>query len=128
MNSEPAAPTLLYVEDETLIQVLLVDELEKAGFCVMVSSSGLDALATLEQDHARIQGVITDINLGKGPDGWDVARAARALQGGLPIVYLSAASEHEWTSMGVPASVMIAKPFVPAQVVVAISSLLAVSD
>lgn len=30
--------------------------------------------------------------------------------------------------MGVPGSVMIAKPFVPAQVVVAISTLLTVSD
>ena len=47
---------------------------------------------------------------------------------GLPVVYVSAASEHEWSAQGVPASVMIAKPCVSAQVVVAISSLLVVSD
>ncbi len=128
MKPEPAAPTLLYVEDEILIQAMLMQDLEEAGFVVIVSSSGLDALAILQKDHARLQGVITDINLGTGPDGWEVARTARELRSGLPIVYVSAASEQEWTSMGVPASVMIAKPFVPAQVVVAISSLLTVSD
>lgn len=128
MTSDSAVPTLLYVEDEILIQGMLLDELEKAGFVVTVSSSGKDALAILEKDHAKIHGVITDINLGKGPDGWEVARTARELRSGLPIVYVSAASEHEWTSMGVPGSVMVAKPFVPAQVVVAISSLLTVSE
>lgn len=75
-----------------------------------------------------LDGLITDINLGDGPDGWQVARKARELVGGLPVVYVSAASEHEWTSHGVPNSVMVTKPFVPAQVVVAISSLLIVSD
>ena len=38
------------------------------------------------------------------------------------------ASDHDWTSKGVPHSVMIAKPFAPAQVVVAISSLLVRTD
>lgn len=128
MSSQPTAPTLLYVEDEILIQALLLQELEEAGFTVVVSSTGRDAMGILEKDHAQIQGVITDINLGDGPDGWDVARTARELRSGLPIVYVSAASEHDWTSMGVPASVMIAKPFVPAQVVVAISSLLTITN
>ena len=48
------------------------------------------------------QGLIIDLNLGEGPDGWAVARLARQLMPALPVVYVSAASEHEWTSMGVP--------------------------
>lgn len=128
MTSDAAAPTLLYVEDEILIQDGLLHELESAGFIVKVASSGTEAKAIIQKDSASLHGVITDINLGNGPDGWEVARAARELQTGLPIVYVSAASEHEWTSMGVPGSVMIAKPFVPAQVVVAISALLTVSE
>lgn len=128
MTTDAAAPTLLYVEDEILIQDVLLHELESAGFIVKVASSGTDAKAIIQQDSAGLHGLITDINLGNGPDGWEVARAARELQTGLPIVYVSAASDHEWTSMGVPGSVMIAKPFVPAQVVVAISALLTVSE
>lgn len=128
MTTDAAAPTLLYVEDEALIQDLLLHELESAGFLVKVASSGKEAKAVLEQQGGTIHGVVTDINLGEGPDGWEVARTARELLAGIPIIYVSAASDHEWTSMGVPGSVMIAKPFVPAQVVVAISALLTVSE
>jgi len=128
MPTELPAPLLLYVEDEALIQHMLVADLEEAGFHVIMSSNGSDALSLLEARSDELNGLITDINLGSGPDGWEVARKARELRSGLPVVYVSAASEHEWTSQGVPASVMISKPFVPAQVVVAISSLLTVSD
>lgn len=83
---------------------MLLEELEEAGFNVIVASSGTEALRTLNEQSDKLQGVITDINLGDGPDGWDVARTARELSSGLPIVYVSAASEHEWTSEGVPAS------------------------
>jgi len=126
MTLGTAAPLLLYVEDEVLIQQMLVTDLEEAGFEVLVSSSGAEALAALSTHGDAIHGLITDINLGGEPNGWDIARKARELRSGLPVVYVSAASEQEWTSHGVPASVMIAKPFVPAQVVVAISSLLIV--
>lgn len=128
MATDPAAPLLLYVEDEVLIQDMLVSALEDAGFHLLVADSGVHAHELLAAKHEALHGIITDINLGKGPDGWDVARKARELMSGLPVVYVSAASDHEWSSKGVPNSVMIAKPFVPAQVVVAISSLLVVSD
>lgn len=123
MNSDPAAPTLLYVEDEALIQHMLQVELEEAGFKVLPANSGNEALAILAEQSHELHGLITDINLGDGPDGWEIARTARELVSGLPIVYVSALGESEWTSHGVPASVMITKPFAPAEVIVAISSL-----
>lgn len=128
MSTNPAAPILLYAEDEVLIQNTLVDALENAGFCVIVADSGGQALDLLAKQSPDIHGLVTDVNLGSGPDGWDVARRARELVSGLPVVYVSAASDREWTSHGVPNSLMISKPFVSAQVVVAISSLLIVSD
>jgi CheY-like chemotaxis protein len=128
MPINPAAPVLLYVEDEVLIQATLVEALEDAGFTVLIANSGEDAIAVLASSHQSLHGLVTDVNLGKGADGWEVARTGRELVGGLPVVYVSGASEQDWTSRGVPASVMISKPFVPAQVVVAISSLLIVSE
>ena len=128
MTTDQAGPVLLYVEDEMLVQAMLVTALEEAGFSVLVADSGDQALAALASTFQSLHGLITDVNLGKGPDGWDVARTARELVVGLPVVYVSAASEHEWTSRGVPNSLMISKPFVSAQVVVAISSLLVVSE
>ena len=127
MTTGSTAPLLLYVEDEILIQQMLVSDLEEAGFRVLVSSTGSDAMAQISSRADDIQGLITDINLGGDTSGWDVARHARELHSGLPVIYVTAASDQEWTSQGVPGSVMITKPFVPAQVVVAISTLLITS-
>ena len=126
--TDPETPLLLYVEDEVLIRVEVIDGLEEAGYSVVVAKSGAEALSMLVQHNAELRGVVTDINLGSGVDGWEVARAAREAIGGLPVVYVSAASLQDWTSRGVPGSVMIAKPFATAQVVVAISSLMTASD
>ena len=127
MAPDPALPILLYVEDEQLIQEAVIASLEEAGFTILPATSGEQAVSLLCADSG-IQGLITDVNLGDGPDGWEVARRARELMAALPVVYVSAASEHEWTSMGVPNSLMIAKPFAHAQIIVAISSLMVVSD
>lgn len=129
-DSEPeaAAPVLLYVEDEIIVQELVESALRDAGFEILIASDGTEALDLLGPSNGALRGLITDINLGDGPDGWQVACRARELTSGLPVVYVSGASEGEWTSRGVPNSVMIAKPFAPAQIVVAISSLLVSSD
>ncbi|HET9641079.1 MAG TPA: response regulator [Allosphingosinicella sp.] len=118
------APVLLYVEDDMMTRDLVETCLREAGFEVLTASDGSQGLDLLGTPDGALRGVITDINLGDGPDGWEVARRARELFSGLPVVYVSGASEAEWTSMGVPGSVMIPKPFAPAQIVVAISSLL----
>jgi DNA-binding response OmpR family regulator len=127
MPPDLALPILLYVEDEQLIQECVVASLEEAGFKILAATSGEQALSLLNA-NGGIQGLITDVNLGNGPDGWEVARLARELTPALPVVYVSAESEHEWTSMGVPNSLMIAKPFAHAQIIVAISSLMVVAD
>lgn len=126
MPPNPAGPVLLYVEDEILIQGALLAALEEAGFSVLVADGGEQALAVLAAEFQSLHGLITDVDLGGGFDGWQVARAARKSVIGLPVIYVSAASEHEWAARGVPNSLMIAKPFVSAQVVRGISSLLSV--
>lgn len=128
MSNQPTAATLLYVEDECLIGELVETALRDAGFEVVVATHGEEALNILEARFATICGLITDINLDEGPDGWAIARRARELVDGMPIVYMSGASGSEWTSKGVPHSVMITKPFASSQVVVAVSSLLNATD
>lgn len=124
MIDDEGAPALLCVEDEPMIQMMLVEDLEAAGYQVVAADTGQEALAILASDHAKFQGLISDIDLGSGPDGWMVARTARELRGDLAIVYVSAAGEHGWASQGVPGSLMITKPFASAQLITAISSLL----
>jgi DNA-binding response OmpR family regulator len=57
-------------------------------------------------------------------DGWEIARAAREVDPAFPIVYMTGAAADEWASRGVPNSILLTKPFAPAQLVTAISNLL----
>lgn len=124
MEQQATAALLLYVEDEVLLQEVLIIALTDAGYEVLAVTTGAEGVEALQSRSGELRGLITDINLGTGPDGWDVARKARELIGGLPVLYVSGASHQDWTSKGVPESVMINKPFAPAQIVVAISGLL----
>jgi DNA-binding response OmpR family regulator len=119
---------LLLVEDEELIRELLETALSEAGFELTIVANGEQALAELESDAAQFRAVITDIKLGAGPDGWEVGRRAREIIADMPVVYTSGDSAHEWTSKGVPNSIMVAKPFAPAQVITAVSTLLNQAD
>jgi CheY-like chemotaxis protein len=124
---EPAI-LLLLVEDEALIQMMLDETLSEEGFELVVAQDGGQALAELDADAARFRGVLTDINLGKGPDGWEVARHARELVPSMPVVYMSGGSADEWAAKGVPKSIVVAKPFVPAQIITAMATLINEAD
>jgi DNA-binding response OmpR family regulator len=119
---------LFLVEDDALLREFLEASLTEAGFEVVEVSCGTKALAHFEADAARFRAVITDIRLGAGPDGWAVARRARELVPNMPVVYMSGDSSHEWSSKGVPNSLMVAKPFAPAQIITAVSTLLNAAD
>jgi len=118
------ATLLLLVEDDDNVRPTLEDALREGGFELELASNGSEAIALLETNKDKLRGLITDINLDSGPDGWEVARRGRELIPNLPVVYMSGAAGHEWTSKGVPNSTFLAKPFAPAQLVTAISTLL----
>ena len=67
---------------------------------------------------------MSDINLSGKLKGWDVARFAREIDPATPIVYMTGTHGEDWASKGVPNSVLLTKPFAPAQLITAISSLL----
>ncbi len=56
--------------------------------------------------------------------GWEVARLIRQIDPTFPIVYMTGASADDWASEGVPNSILLNKPFAPAQLVMAVSQLL----
>jgi DNA-binding response OmpR family regulator len=115
---------LLLVEDEALVRETLAEALKDAGFQVLCAGNGAEAIKALEEDVTRFSAVVTDIRLGDGPDGWDVGRRARELAADLPVVYMSGDSTQDWSSRGVPNSVVAAKPFVPAQILTAVTMLM----
>src|SRR3979411_1029333 len=69
--------------------------------------------------------LVIDIKLGKDRiSGWDVARRARAINPEFPVVYITGANAEDWAVQGVPNSILLTKPFAPAQLVTAVSQVL----
>ena len=115
---------VLYVEDEPFLRELVALVLENAGFEVVTAENGVAAFHALDDSGEPFCGMITDINLGEGPDGWAVAKHGRELNRTLPVVYVTGASSHQWQTEGVPNSIMIKKPFTAKQILDAIFSIL----
>lgn len=115
---------LLLVDDEALILHLLEDALIEAGYVVISAANGVEAIASLDNPENDLAGLITDIRMGDGANGWEVARHARELVPTFPVVYMTGDSAADWASQGVPNSAIVQKPFATAQVITAISNLL----
>lgn len=118
------APLLLLVEDEVFIALPIEETLQQAGFEVIVTTNGKQAMATLEARAAEFQALVTDIRLPGAFTGWQIARRARELNSAIAVVYASGDSAADWSAEGVPNSVMLQKPFANAQLVTAVTTLL----
>lgn len=115
---------VLVVEDDQLIQTIAEEALSDGGFEAVVTTSGEEAIRLLQENKSHYRAVVTDINLSGKLTGWDVARVAREIDPTMPIVYMTGTHGEDWASKGVPNSVLLTKPFAPAQLVTAISNLL----
>jgi DNA-binding response OmpR family regulator len=118
-------PVILVVEDDHLIRSVVEESLADGGFEIVTASSGENAVELLDASEGKYRALVTDINLGRDKiDGWDVAKHARELDPHFPVVYMSGKDAGDWASKGVPNSIMLAKPFAPAQLVTSVSQLL----
>ena len=70
-------PTVLVVEDETLIRELIAEELEEAGYSVVVATNADQAIAILEA-RQDIHLVFTDIDMPGSMDGLRLVRVVRS--------------------------------------------------
>jgi DNA-binding response OmpR family regulator len=114
----------LYAEDETLIAAMVEESLSDAGFETIVAHDGDQAARILARHRGDLAALVLDIQLGRGPNGWDLARQARARNPGLPVIYTTGDSAYQWTTEGVPHSLAIEKPFVESRLVAALSGLI----
>jgi len=117
-------PVILVIEDEELIQAVVAEALTDGGFSTDIVASGEEALTLFTGGRKNYKALVTDVGL-KGPlTGWEVAAKVRETDPAFPVVYMSGAHADEWASKGVPNSIMLAKPFAPAQLVTAVAQLL----
>ena len=121
-------PVILLVEDEEALHDLLKDALTDAGFDLTVSASADEALTLLTSGVVNYRALVTDVNLNGPIDGWDLARRVREIDPAFPVVYITGEAADIWAAQGVPNSILVKKPFAPAQLVTAISQLLNVGS
>jgi CheY-like chemotaxis protein len=116
---------ILVVDDDRAIQSIVEAALTDGGFEPAIAPSGEEAVALLKESKSKYRALVTDIDLGQGKmDGWEVARHAREIDPAFPIIYMTAANADQWAANGVPDSILLTKPFAPAQLVTAVSQLL----
>ena len=115
--------TVLVVEDEREIRELLRRYLERAGFAVLTTGSGAQALQMLDEHTADI--LVLDLGL-PDVDGTEVLRAARTGSSGVPVVVLTARSEvvDRIRGLELGADDYVTKPFSPPEVVLRVQAVL----
>lgn len=117
-------PVILVIEDDDAIQTVVEAALTEAGFEPAIAPSGEEAVTLLQGMKHAYRALVIDIGLRGRMDGWEVARQAREIDPEFPIIYMSGQSAADWPSKGVPNSIMLEKPFAPAQLVTALANLL----
>ena len=103
--------TVLVVEDEALVRLLIVDVLDELGYKALEAADGPSGLRIL-QSPQRIDLLITDIGL-PGLNGRQVADAARLQRPDLKILFMTGYAENAAINNGIlsPGMQMITKPF-----------------
>jgi DNA-binding response OmpR family regulator len=116
------ATTVLVVEDEQKLRELVRSYLERAGFAVLSTGSGAEAISLASSAHPDL--VILDLGLPDVP-GESVAREIR-VAGSTPILMLTARSSEEDRIGGLElgADDYVTKPFSPRELVLRVQAIL----
>ena len=88
-DSKDRTPTILVVEDEFLIRVMLSDYLQGCGFKVLEGSTADEALAIIEKLDVPIDVVLTDIRMPGSMDGFGLERWIRANRPDINVIIAS---------------------------------------
>jgi CheY-like chemotaxis protein len=91
--SAQAGETVLVIDDEAVVRMLVVDILEELGYVALEAGDGPEGLEVL-RSKARVDLLITDVGLPGGLNGRQVAEAARAMRPELKVLFITGYAEH----------------------------------
>ena len=113
--------TLMIVEDEVLVSILLRDELQKAGYKVLDLTDRQDeALEIAKAEKPDL--ALVNIRLAKGDDGIELSKHLKGL--GIPVLLISGQVSRANSAKTVAIGSM-PKPYDPEEMVLAVAYLLA---
>ena len=113
---------VLLIEDDEDNRELMAEVLEGAGYQVLTAASGTAGLRTLAEHSVDV--VVTDVGM-PGMGGLEVARAAKEIAPGVPVVVVTGYTEREDISSarGREVDAVLVKPVDPDALVAAVAQM-----
>ena len=105
--------TVLIVDDEPTVRMLVVEVLEEIGFTVLEAADGAAGLRIL-QSGAPVDLLVSDVGLPGGMNGRQLADAARIARPALKVLFITGYAENAIIGNGqlAPGMRVLTKPFV----------------
>ena len=124
LQAEPGS-TILVVDDEPVVLMLVCDTLRELGYTVTEARDGPEALR-LWAMHYRFDMVITDVGLPGGLNGRQVADAMRVSSPELPVLFITGYAENAVLGNGMldPGMQVITKPFAMVELVSKVNAMI----
>jgi len=116
-------PTILYAEDELFLGKIVKESLESRGFTVWMESDGAKVFPAFSKSNPDI--CVLDVML-PNKDGFSIAKEIRAVNGNIPLLFLTAKVQTEDVVEGFAkgGNDYIRKPFSMEELIVRINNLL----
>lgn len=111
---------VIFVDDDFFSNMENCEFLRGAGFNVSGVYRARAAYELIDK-HDRLSALVTDIDLGPGADGFDVAGRAQVAYPRLPVVFISGSKTARHRAESFERAEFIAKPFHPRQIVEALN-------
>jgi PAS domain S-box-containing protein len=107
-----AGETVLIVDDEPTVRMLVTEVLDELGYAAIEAADGTSGLKVLQSD-VRIDLLITDVGLPKGMNGRQMADAAREARPTLKVLFITGYAENAAVGDGhlEPGMYLLTKPF-----------------
>ena len=112
LQSVEGYETILLVEDEEEVRILIRDELRKLGYRIVEARNGVEACLVATPHIGKLKLLLTDIVM-PGMSGTELARHLRVIKPELKLLFMSGYTDDVGVGAGDPASAYLQKPFTP---------------
>ncbi|MGE4047743.1 MAG: ATP-binding protein, partial [Acetobacteraceae bacterium] len=120
-----AGETVLIVDDEPSVRMLVMEVLQELGYGAIEAADGSEGLKAL-RSGARIDLLITDVGLPGGMNGRQLADAGRSIRPGLKVLFITGYAENAALRNGhlEPGMHVLTKPFAIAHLAARVKTIL----
>jgi len=115
---------VLVVDDEPMIASMMASLLEEEGYRVTCLTSGEAAANYIAAGVARLDALVTDVDLGTEVSGYELAELLQARRSSVATIFMTGDSADRVRKRAPIESIVLEKPFRPAQLAEALQRLL----